>query len=483
MAARQAFRVYAYGENVRLLEHVLQVQEVLDPDAKEKRCDLLRMLSNALTNIGEPQRALNTELPEALYLAESINDTARASRVCLMAMMTLYNIGTSLAANSPEFALWVERAEHYAAPDTVDHAWASAFKGTMYCVSGRYKEGITLLKSAVKLARKLGNTNAFWMSAFMYSQYAATAQHLEERLRLAEELANTPHTGINMITLGTALFHMGSTFLEAGNRQRAEEFFSEIRELSEKSSHPNLKLLAMRGDLFLTTLDGRLDKAVEISQNMQSSGDELGLSEFASVAAAYFSLTPHIHTGRFEEAYKLAQLLPSPPSQVASAFCLAHMGRNEEVIELLENLAYLYREDNETPAYILAMLLDSAVIVKHTRAAEILLDRLKRTGVQATSYFCMTCVLRHLGAAASLIKKPEEARKYYTEALQVATNMNFRPEIALTRLETAELLLEHFPNEKTKAINLLDFAIKEFREMNMQPSLNRSLEHKEILKA
>jgi hypothetical protein len=29
----------------------------------------------------------------------------------------------------------------------------------------------------------------------------------------------------------------------------------------------------------------------------------------------------------------------------------------------------------------------------------------------------------------------------------------------------------------------LDFAVKEFREMNMQPSLERALRHKEILKA
>jgi hypothetical protein len=34
-----------------------------------------------------------------------------------------------------------------------------------------------------------------------------------------------------------------------------------------------------------------------------------------------------------------------------------------------------------------------------------------------------------------------------------------------------------------KSIEHLDFAIKEFREMKMQPSLERALRHKEILKA
>jgi len=487
MAARQALAVYAYGEHVRLLEHVLKVQEVLDPDDIEKRCDLLRRLSNALTISGEPRRALNTELPEAFNLAESINDTYRASRVCLYAMVALANYGTTLVADTPEFARWVERADRYAAPDTVDRAWADAFMGTMYCVRGRYEEGVKLLGRAVTLSRKLGKTNAYWMSVHMYSQYAAAPKRLEERLLLAEELALIPRTGINTTTLGTALFHMGSTFLEAGKREKAEELFNEMKNLSERSAQPMLELLVLRGDLIMATLDGRLEEAVEISQNMQSSGEEVGLSEFASAAAAYFSLTPHIHTGRFEEAYRLAQLLPTVPSMVASALCLAHMRQKEEANQILEELvvqpSLTETEDNETPAYILAMLLDAAVATNHEKAAEILLKRLAGSDVQSTCYFCMTCILRHLGAAASLMNKAEDARNYYREGLEVATNMNFRPELALTRLGIAELLLKHFPDEKAEALEHLDFVIKEFREMNMQPSLNRSLKHKDILKA
>ena len=61
--------------------------------------------------------------------------------------------------------------------------------------------------------------------------------------------------------------------------------------------------------------------------------------------------------------------------------------------------------------------------------------------------------------------------------------MRFRPELALSRLELAELLLDHYPDEKKEALEHLDFAIKEFREMNMLPSLERAVRHKEILKA
>ncbi len=61
--------------------------------------------------------------------------------------------------------------------------------------------------------------------------------------------------------------------------------------------------------------------------------------------------------------------------------------------------------------------------------------------------------------------------------------MSLCPEIALTRLQLAELLLEHYPGEKTEAREDLDFSIGESREMKMQPSLERARKHKEILGA
>jgi len=64
----------------------------------------------------------------------------------------------------------------------------------------------------------------------------------------------------------------------------------------------------------------------------------------------------------------------------------------------------------------------------------------------------------------------------------MTTKLRFRREIPLTRLELAELLLEHYPDEKAEALEHLDFAIGEFREMKMQPALERALKQKENLK-
>jgi tetratricopeptide (TPR) repeat protein len=84
---------------------------------------------------------------------------------------------------------------------------------------------------------------------------------------------------------------------------------------------------------------------------------------------------------------------------------------------------------------------------------------------------------------AALLGRYDKARKHYQEAIKVCTEMRFRPELALTRLELAELLLEHYTKERTEAVEHLDFAINEFRDMKMQPSLERALRHKDILEA
>jgi hypothetical protein len=67
----------------------------------------------------------------------------------------------------------------------------------------------------------------------------------------------------------------------------------------------------------------------------------------------------------------------------------------------------------------------------------------------------------------------------------------FRPELALTRLQLAEILAARGENLgsaesaplRREAQEHLDFAIEEFRAMKMQPSLERALRHKGLLHA
>ncbi len=64
------------------------------------------------------------------------------------------------------------------------------------------------------------------------------------------------------------------------------------------------------------------------------------------------------------------------------------------------------------------------------------------------------------------------------QALEVCAQVRFRPEIALAHLQLAELLLDHYPEERLEALEHLDRAIAELRDMRMQPALERALRRK-----
>ena len=114
-------------------------------------------------------------------------------------------------------------------------------------------------------------------------------------------------------------------------------------------------------------------------------------------------------------------------------------------------------------------------------AAELLAGRLAALADLYLVYLPVVAWL--LGRAAALLGKPEEARAQYDKALEVAGRIRHRPEIALTHLELAELLLDHYPEEPDQAQEHLDKAISELRDMKMQPFLERALSHREILSA
>jgi tetratricopeptide (TPR) repeat protein len=492
MAAKRATDVYAYGEAVRLLEQALKVQEVLDPEDKAKRCDLFLALGDVLLLAGETRRVADMEAPQALSLAEVIADNTRASRACILAMRGLAIYGTAWTV-SPEAAQWAARADRYAEPDTVERALADAILGWVkHSGVSSSIEGLALISRALNLARRLGDPDTYWWVAGFWLVTADAPQHDEERLRLAEELAEYSRAGISLLILGVSLWLVVHTFLEFGQRRCAEHIMAEMRTLTERSGQPNLLILSMLNDAFMAIWDGRLEEAVAIRRRILARAEELGVLEFAVMWSGWI-LTARVHLGNagraLERNLQLGRNIPQNlGTEMVILFCLAHLGRYAEVAEMLERLVVtrsgIGSSEDETPVYQDIISLEAAVLAGHRRAVELLLHRLAGSSIRTVGLFGGSmCTGRHLGAAAAFLGRHDEARKYYQEAIKVCTETKFRPELALTRLQLAELLLEHYPKERAEALEHLDFVIKEFQDMKMQPSLERALRHKDILKA
>jgi tetratricopeptide (TPR) repeat protein len=491
MAAKRAIDVYAYEEAVRLLDQALQVQEVLDPEDKAKRCDLLLALGDALILAGGHRHVIDTEAPQALSLAEAIADNKRASRACLLAMQGLTAYGTTLLT-SPEAAQWAARADRHAEPETVERAWADAMLGLVKGSGvSSSPEGVALLSRALDLARRLGDPDTYWLIAGLWVFALEAPQHQEERLRLAEELAEQSRHGVNLLILTWVLWWIVHTFVQLGRRRRAEDIMAEMRTLAERSGQPNLLIISMVNDAIMAIWDGRLEEAVAIRRRILARAGDLDILEFAAVWTSWV-LPARVYLGNAGRALESAlqgsrNFSRSVATDMLILYCLAHLGRYAEAAEMLEQLVVarpgIGSAEDETIVSQDIVSLEAAVLAGHRPAAELLLRRLADSSSSMSGTWLTTCTGRHLGGAAAFLGRHDEARKHYQEAVKVCTEMRFRPELALTRLQLAELLLEHYPAEKKEASEHLDFAIKEFQDMKMQPSLERALRHKDILKA
>jgi len=238
-AAARALAVYAYGEAARHLEQALDVQEVLDPDDKAKRCDLLLALGEALLPAGEPARVFERVAPQALELAEALEDNGRASLACQLAVEALGRYGNLAMGGTAVHRHWAERADRYAAPRTLARVRADLALGRVYRGGGNLAEASALEKAAVALAQQLGDPDAIFSAGIQVGNslwMSPTSEVSQERaLQGADELVGYPRAGVSARTLGAALQYSGYVFLNLGDRTRAQTVWGELAALAQRT--------------------------------------------------------------------------------------------------------------------------------------------------------------------------------------------------------------------------------------------------------
>jgi hypothetical protein len=492
MAARRATDVYSYGEAVRLLEQAIKVQEVLDPEEQLKWCDLLLALGWARFYNHEYRHILENEAPAALALAEGAGDSGRACQACLLATFAISGLGLGAAFGTAEATRWVEAFDRYAAPDTIERAWADqALGGTKVAVQD-IAGAWPLFRQSTLLARKLGDASALNNCGGDYLWFCPpSAEYIEEVCQIAGEMRRVWDRA-DPFSMAYGMECVGSLFLRLGERSQGEAIHREMMESARLVRMPAGRYYLPYARACYHIMDGQLEEAAKCHEDVLRRGAEMGAPLAAAVYVIFFGprLAGYLGWGReglrrLEEWAQAAGLSVPVPAHMR-AYYLMCGGEGEEAATLLDEVADHYAAHRERTKHefgVLLLLLEVAVLAEHARAAEILLNLLAGYVYKTTGFSNPTCVARHLGGAAALLGRYEEARKHYQEAIKVCTEMTFRPELALTRLQLAELLLEHYPKERAEALEHLEFAIKESRDMKMRPWLERALRHKEILKA
>jgi hypothetical protein len=225
-------------------------------------------------------------------------------------------------------------------------------------------------------------------------------------------------------------------------------------------------------------LDGRLEESLALHAARLVRAEELGVR-------APGLQKPPVLLGRAADFLNEWEN-PGRPAQARRAVFLAHLGRYDEVRAIRATFGDVGSDHDESGLHILVDLLEAAILTddrETTQALKRRLAPLATEGYLGNASGVAVSLGRLLGGAAKLLGQPEEARGYYNQGLEFCARIRFRPETALIRLELAELLLESYPDERATAIEHLDFAIGEFREMKMQPFLERALRHRGLLKA
>jgi DNA-binding CsgD family transcriptional regulator len=165
------------------------------------------------------------------------------------------------------------------------------------------------------------------------------------------------------------------------------------------------------------------------------------------------------------------------PSRLAwSAACLVvQLGHASKAVSVVGALleAEAAGSGNDRPIELQMPMLVAAIGVEHRGAARVLAERLSAVARLSTGDWYHFSPARLLGEVCVLNGDRDGARAYFAEALESASKIRFRPELALTHLRFGEL--EMAEGHDMAALEHLGVAVPELRDMNMRPGLERAL--------
>jgi DNA-binding CsgD family transcriptional regulator len=306
--------------------------------------------------------------------------------------------------------------------------------------------------------------------------YLGAPQLLDERLRLAVESTGWPREGVSSRNLGLVLCYAGWQHLIQGQRVRAEELWRQVEELAERTHVATVSVCAAQPGPALAIIDGHLEEALALSRGFVERADALGASARARLFAANMLLPPALYLGRphaWLEAVEQYALVASPAQRSIALACL---GRLDEARALVGPAPGRIAAADEPPMSALAYSLQAAIALRDQEAARVLGGRLAVVSHLSIGDWFYTCVARHLGDASVLVGDRAAAHAYYVQALDAAGKIRFRPELALTHVSLAELLLQESDDAaRSDALEHLSIAIPELQDMKMQPALERAL--------
>ncbi|HET6532508.1 MAG TPA: LuxR C-terminal-related transcriptional regulator, partial [Actinoplanes sp.] len=219
-AADDAGRRYAYGEQARLLDRVLELWEQV-PDASDLlgtgHLDLLEEAALVAIDAGENMRAMSLT-KHALADLDAEAEPLRAARLLVRRAKLLQNAGKSDGA--------AEAREAYRLLQRVPHSSESVLllADVAYALSGVENDlGGRIAQEAVRAAAQLDDAGAQVSATITYSQVCAGRISVDDALPLVREAAATARRNGDLPNLAHALVNISDGLFELGRYEESAD--------------------------------------------------------------------------------------------------------------------------------------------------------------------------------------------------------------------------------------------------------------------
>jgi DNA-binding CsgD family transcriptional regulator len=349
--------------------------------------------------------------------------------------------------------------ERHAGDDPVARIRLARARAVDFMFQGRGIEAKSLLLDALALARNLGSTE--WEFATLWGVLGITDLSHEERTRLVDEYHSRSRESVTARNLSTTLWTMTAAHLANGDREKAEELAFELDALSRRTRESRASREAIATRCVLAALDGRFEEADAGAFGLDWATWRIAIAQWRGIEQ---------QTPKSGEDTLVDRILV--------AFHAALNGERESAAASLKSIKEALPLDFTAHAHVafVSLLMEAAVLVRDREVCERLYAGLQKRDLGTPlSNFVTRPQQRVMGDAAAFLGRHEEARDYYEEALALCERIGHRPERAIVRTHLAELLLEHYPEERDAAIEHLDLAIAELGAMDMKPAFDSAL--------
>jgi transcriptional regulator with XRE-family HTH domain/tetratricopeptide (TPR) repeat protein len=477
-AGERAIRLSAVGEAVNLLGRGLALLKTLPatPDRAQHELKIRIALAEAQRKAGQYTESLDT-YQQAAAIARELGSSEDLARAALGYEETRWRF--DLPAE-PAVHLLREALKGLEKKDSIlqVRVWVSLAKALMS--TSTPEQVAAMSQQAMEIARRVNDPQALYNAVNLKIRGDRRPEQSAERMALMDEMLQlAEEAGVREGTLEINGFRM-QEYLELGEIQSWLDEFDAFAPLVKKVNLPFENYSFHLSQMMQTWLDGRFDDAEQLAQQALEIGKQMHVENVEGLFGIQM-FTIRREQGRLAVLGPLVKMFVEQHSATAVwrpglALIYTELGLREEAQREFEFLAANefadVPQDGLWTASIGFLSEVCAFLGDANRAASLyglLLPYAERNIVVGFLSVFYGAAARYLGILAATRSRWEEAEKHFQDAIAMNARMGARPWLAHTQYQySAMLLARRNPDDRGRAMSLLDKALKTAYELGMK---------------